>query len=72
VCSSDLAAKAKGYAKHATRLLVEFGFGQLGLNEIHLEVKEDNTPAIAIYMATGFAITTTQDGLLSMSMSKKG
>ena len=64
------AAQGKGYAKQATRLLVGFGFGQIGLKEIHLEVKEDNAPAIAIYHATGFTEQLRKDGLISMRISK--
>jgi RimJ/RimL family protein N-acetyltransferase len=65
------AAINKGYAKQATRLLLEFGFGWMGLNVIHLEVKEDNAPAIAIYKAVGFTYQSPKNGLITMSIRKK-
>lgn len=61
-------AQGKGYAKNATRLLVEFGLRTLGLREITLEVKNDNTAAIAIYRTVGFLETSMENGLLSMSL----
>jgi diamine N-acetyltransferase len=65
-----MAARGKGYAKQATRLLLEFGFGDLGLKEIHLKVKEGNEPAIAVYHAVGFAEKTRKDGWITMSVQK--
>lgn len=64
------AAKGKGYAKQATRLLLAYGFNQMGLKEIHLEVKEENEPAIAIYKAAGFVEINKKEGLLRMSIEK--
>ena len=64
------AAQGKGYAKRATRLLVEFGLERMGLKEIHLEVKGDNAPAIAIYKAIGFSYIAEKDGLITMSIKK--
>jgi len=64
------AAQGKGYAKQSTRLLVEFGLERMGLKEIHLEVKEDNAPAIAIYKAIGFSYIAEKDGLITMSIKK--
>jgi RimJ/RimL family protein N-acetyltransferase len=61
-------AKGKGYAKEATRLLVEFGFHTLGLQEITLEVKEANKTAIAIYHTIGFIETSRKNDLLVMSI----
>jgi diamine N-acetyltransferase len=63
------AAKGKGYAKQATRLLLEYGFEQMRLIEIHLEVKEDNAPAVSIYRAAGFTETSKKDGLITMSIA---
>jgi ribosomal protein S18 acetylase RimI-like enzyme len=38
----------------------------LRLKQIHLEVKENNEPAIAIYKSIGFIETTRNDGLVFM------
>ena len=59
-------AQGKGYAKEATRLLLHYSFTKLRLKQIHLEVKENNEPAIAIYKSIGFIETTRNDGLVFM------
>ncbi len=67
----DPLAKGKGYAKEATRFLLEYGFMQMGLKEIHLEVKEENEPAIAVYKTAGFFEIARKNGLVWMSVSSK-
>lgn len=67
----ELLAKGKGYAKEATRLLVEQGFSAMGLKEIYLEVKLDNQSAISVYRSVGFVETARKDGLALMSISLK-
>jgi RimJ/RimL family protein N-acetyltransferase len=62
------AAMGKGFGRQATRLLLEYGFEQMGLKEIHLDVKDGNEPAIAIYKAAGFIEKSRINGLITMSI----
>ena len=50
----DAANRGKGYGGEAVRLLLEFAFGELGLNCVALSVRADNAPAIACYRKAGF------------------
>jgi RimJ/RimL family protein N-acetyltransferase len=59
-------AQRKGFAKAASNLLVNFGFDQLQLKEIKLEVFKDNLSAFRIYEAIGFSITGEKDNLYHM------
>lgn len=66
----DNAARGKGVAKIATRMIVEYGFDRLGLEEIHLEVFKDNESALRIYSNVGFQIAGETNNLLHMSLLK--
>jgi RimJ/RimL family protein N-acetyltransferase len=46
----------KGYATEATRLVLGYGFGPLGLHNITLSVHADNERAIRAYTRAGFQI----------------
>ena len=61
-------AKGKGYAKDATRYLLECGIHSLGLKKISLEVKDDNEIAVAIYRTVGFTEISRKNGLVVMSI----
>lgn len=50
----ELHARGKGYASRATRLILDYGFSNLFLNEITLSVFSDNIPAIKAYQKAGF------------------
>lgn len=50
----DPHARGRGLGLEATRTLVDFGFGTMGLSRIHLEVFVDNVAAIKIYRKCGF------------------
>lgn len=63
--------RGRGYARRATYLLLNYGFTQMNLKEIHLEVKEDNKSAIAVYETTGFIKTDQKNGLIFMSIYNK-
>lgn len=67
----DPLAKGKNYAKEATLLLLENSFKQMGLKEIHLEVKEKNEPAIAVYKATGFIERKKDNGIILMTIGNE-
>ena len=46
--------RGKGFAEEACRLLLDYGFDQLKLETIDLEVYDSNLPAIALYDRLGF------------------
>lgn len=46
--------RGKGLGTEATRLILDYGFGPLGLNKIFLRVLADNAGAIRSYEGAGF------------------
>jgi RimJ/RimL family protein N-acetyltransferase len=44
----------KGHARKAATAILNFGFGDLGLNRIALEVSVDNAGAVRLYESIGF------------------
>lgn len=52
----DMAFWGKGIGKEATNLILQYGFLNLGLKYIYLQVHKENLPAIAIYKKMGFVI----------------
>ena len=62
----ESAARGRGLARTATRLVIEFAFDHLGLGEVYLEVFSDNDPAVAIYRSCGFEETGRSGRLLCM------
>ena len=62
-------ARRKGYARDATRLLLRIGFEQFGLRKIFLEVKENNSPALAVYESCGFKEVERKGGLIKMEIN---
>ena len=62
-------ARGKGYARHATNLLLRIGFEQLGLTDVHLEVKEENISAQKVYLDCGFVESKRQNGLVMMRIN---
>jgi RimJ/RimL family protein N-acetyltransferase len=46
--------RGRGLGREATELVCRYGFEQLGLEEIRLEVDPRNEPAIRAYLAVGF------------------
>ncbi len=66
-------ARVRGLGLEATRALLEYGFGPLGLKQIRLEVLAHNIRAIAIYHRCGFQPSSHQptDDLLTMELSRE-
>ena len=52
--------QSQGLGTEATRLMMNYGFNELGLHRIELQVSADNTRGVAAYQRAGFA----QEGLL--------
>jgi RimJ/RimL family protein N-acetyltransferase len=50
----DHSARGKGLADEASRLLLRFAFGTLGLHRVFLQVNVTNQPAIHLYRQLGF------------------
>jgi RimJ/RimL family protein N-acetyltransferase len=52
----EAAARGKGIGRAAVELAVQHAFATLGLNKVWLTVHVHNAPAIAAYVAAGFAV----------------
>lgn len=63
-------ASGKGVAREATRLILQFAFDTLGLDEVYLSVFADNERAINLYKACGFSVDGQEDGSLKMSIER--
>jgi ribosomal-protein-alanine N-acetyltransferase len=46
----------KGYAKEASKTIVDYCFGPAGIRKITLGVVEDNVNAVKLYEKLGFAV----------------
>lgn len=44
----------KGYMGHAVKLVVDFGFGELGLHRLHAACQPNNLPSKRVLMRAGF------------------
>jgi len=47
----------KGFGTEACKLLIEFAFKKIKINEINLSVYKDNEPAVRLYKKLGFIVT---------------
>lgn len=54
ICLGENEYKGKGIAKEATRILIDFGFNQIDINKIYLNVDADNEVACHLYEKSGF------------------
>ncbi len=52
----------KGIAQQATRLILNYAFTEIGLQQVVLEVNVSNLAAIAVYKKMGFLYTRLDDG----------
>ena len=59
-----------GIGPKATKLILDYGFKILDLNEIYLSVNKLNVPAIKSYEKCGFEIRSTSENELIMSILK--
>jgi RimJ/RimL family protein N-acetyltransferase len=60
--------QSRGLGTEATRLMMRYGFTELGLHRIELEVNADNTRGIATYQRAGFE----KEGLLRSKLFYDG
>lgn len=68
VLIGEPAARGKGLAAEASRLLLRYAFGELGLHRVFLHVLADNEPALRLYERLGFKT----EGCLRQHVSKAG
>lgn len=54
VVIGDPGARGKGFASEASRLLLDYAFGALGLHRVYLHVLVGNEPALRLYRRVGF------------------
>lgn len=64
----DRSTWGKGLGTACTRFAVDYGFGQLNLNRIHLSVLSSNERAVALYERIGFQ----REGALRQAQYKGG
>ena len=62
----DPAANGQGLAQLATRCLLQAASSMWMLNEVYLEVRAANHPAIAVYAACGFTEVDRNDAVVHM------
>lgn len=54
ICIGENEYKGRGFAKKSSSLLIEYGFNELGLNKIYLNVDSNNVSACRLYNSLGF------------------
>jgi RimJ/RimL family protein N-acetyltransferase len=64
----DRLARGKGLADEASRLLLRFAFGTLGLHRVFLQVNVTNQSAISLYRRLGFV----EEGILRAAVFADG
>ncbi len=64
----DKASWGKGFGTEATRLVVNIGLKEIGLQSIYLDVKKENRAAIAVYDKTGFKLIFEWDSFSRMAI----
>jgi RimJ/RimL family protein N-acetyltransferase len=48
--------RGQGFAKEASKMVLDYGFNKLGLKSIYARVFEDNEPAVRLYLSLGFKV----------------
>lgn len=48
--------RRQGFAKEASKMILDYGFDKLGLQSIHARVFEDNETAVRLYFSLGFKV----------------
>ena len=68
VCLGEQSAKGKGVASQASRLILEYAFGTLGLNKVYLYTEFENTGAQRLFERMGF----DKEGLMKEDLIYNG
>ena len=68
VAMGETAYKGKGVAKEASRLILQYGFEELGLNRIYLFTEIDNIAAQMLFEKVGF----TREGIIRQDIISHG
>ena len=68
VAMGETAYKGKGVAKEAGRLILQYGFEELGLNRIYLITEIDNIAAQKLFEKVGF----TREGIIRQDIISHG
>ena len=50
----DSANRAKGYAKDALKILIDYSFSVLQLHQLYCNITEDNTASLKLFKSVGF------------------
>jgi len=61
----------KGIAREASRLIIDYGFKELNLDKIVLEVKKLNESAVKLYQSLGFTPTRSDGEWIHMTICKE-
>jgi RimJ/RimL family protein N-acetyltransferase len=61
-------AAGKGLAKEATRLIIQYAFEILQLDEVYLSVLAENERAIQLYKSCGFFVQSKDETMIQMSI----
>ena len=68
VAMGETAYKGKGVAKEASRLILQYGFEELGLNRIYLFTEIENIAAQKLFEKVGF----TREGIIRQDIISHG
>ena len=60
----------KGIAREASRQIIDYGFKELNLDKIVLEVKKLNERAVKLYLSLGFVILDENEEWIEMEIAK--
>lgn len=68
VAMGETSYKGKGVAKEASRLILQYGFEELGLNRVYLYTEIDNISAQKLFERVGF----TKEGVIRQDIVSHG
>ncbi|EOR93848.1 GCN5-related N-acetyltransferase [Arcticibacter svalbardensis MN12-7] len=67
----DVSYWGKGIGKEATDLILQYGFINLGLKFIYLQVHRENLPAMSIYKKIGFVVVNNTEEFIDMEIQRE-
>ena len=68
IAMGETSYKGKGAAKEASRLILDYGFGKLGLNRIYLFTEAENVTAQKLFERVGFV----REGVIRQDIASHG